>query len=45
LRIIAAGDLAVPRWAAQRETAVFERAFGARLTVTGQEDEAAAWSA
>ncbi|MEA2297953.1 MAG: exopolyphosphatase / guanosine-5-triphosphate,3-diphosphate pyrophosphatase, partial [Solirubrobacteraceae bacterium] len=42
LRIIAAGDLAVPRWAAQRETAVFERAFGARLTVTGQEDEAAA---
>ncbi|MEA2300772.1 MAG: exopolyphosphatase / guanosine-5-triphosphate,3-diphosphate pyrophosphatase [Solirubrobacteraceae bacterium] len=37
LRILAAGDLAVPRWAAQRETAVFERAFpGTHLTVTGE---------
>jgi exopolyphosphatase / guanosine-5'-triphosphate,3'-diphosphate pyrophosphatase len=29
------GDLAVPRWAAQRETEVFEWAFGASLTVVG----------
>jgi exopolyphosphatase/guanosine-5'-triphosphate,3'-diphosphate pyrophosphatase len=36
LRIAAVGDPAVPRWAAQRETAVFEQAFGARLTVSGQ---------
>jgi exopolyphosphatase/guanosine-5'-triphosphate,3'-diphosphate pyrophosphatase len=37
LRILAAGDLAVPQWAAQRETAVFERAFpGTHLTVTGE---------
>jgi len=34
LRIAANGDPAVPCWAAQRETAVFERAFGARLKVT-----------
>ncbi len=40
LRIISAADLSVPRWAAQRETAVFERAFAARLTVTGQRDGA-----
>ncbi len=42
LRMLAVGDLAVPRWAAQRETAVFEQAFGARLTVTGQRDAVAA---
>jgi exopolyphosphatase/guanosine-5'-triphosphate,3'-diphosphate pyrophosphatase len=42
LRMVGAGDLAVPRWAAERETAVFEKAFGARLTVTGQVDGAAA---
>ncbi|MGI8802046.1 MAG: HD domain-containing protein [Solirubrobacteraceae bacterium] len=41
LRMVADGELAVPRWAAQRETAVFERAFGARLTVAGQPDRAA----
>jgi exopolyphosphatase / guanosine-5'-triphosphate,3'-diphosphate pyrophosphatase len=29
------GDLVVPRWAAQRETAAFERAFGVGLTVAG----------
>ncbi len=33
LSMVADGDLAVPRWAAQRETAVFETAFGARLSV------------
>jgi exopolyphosphatase/guanosine-5'-triphosphate,3'-diphosphate pyrophosphatase len=40
LRIAAAGDPTVPRWAAQRETAVFEQAFGVRLTVTGRTDGA-----
>jgi exopolyphosphatase/guanosine-5'-triphosphate,3'-diphosphate pyrophosphatase len=29
------GDLAVPQWAAERETGVFEWAFGAKLTVVG----------
>jgi exopolyphosphatase/guanosine-5'-triphosphate,3'-diphosphate pyrophosphatase len=38
LVMVADGDLAVPRWAAQRETAVFEQAFGARLIVGGQRD-------
>jgi exopolyphosphatase/guanosine-5'-triphosphate,3'-diphosphate pyrophosphatase len=37
LLMVADGELAVPRWAAQRETAVFERAFGVRLTVGGAE--------
>jgi exopolyphosphatase/guanosine-5'-triphosphate,3'-diphosphate pyrophosphatase len=36
LVMVADGDLAVPRWAAERETAVFERAFGERLTVSGE---------
>jgi exopolyphosphatase/guanosine-5'-triphosphate,3'-diphosphate pyrophosphatase len=36
LRLVAdEADLAVPRWAAQRETGVFEWAFGASLTVVG----------
>jgi exopolyphosphatase/guanosine-5'-triphosphate,3'-diphosphate pyrophosphatase len=29
------GDLVVPRWAAQRETGVFEQAFGSRLVIAG----------
>jgi exopolyphosphatase/guanosine-5'-triphosphate,3'-diphosphate pyrophosphatase len=33
------GDLAVPRWAAQRETAVFEWAFGASLVVVGRPED------
>ncbi len=42
LTMVGDGDLAVPRWAAQRETAVFEQAFGVRLTVGGQRDGVAA---
>jgi exopolyphosphatase/guanosine-5'-triphosphate,3'-diphosphate pyrophosphatase len=34
LELIAAGDIAVPRWAAAREVDIFERAFGRRLVVT-----------
>jgi exopolyphosphatase/guanosine-5'-triphosphate,3'-diphosphate pyrophosphatase len=36
LQMVASGDLAVPRWAAERETALFERAFGVRMTVSGE---------
>jgi exopolyphosphatase/guanosine-5'-triphosphate,3'-diphosphate pyrophosphatase len=33
LQLTADGEVAVPRWAASRETELFERAFGARLRV------------
>jgi exopolyphosphatase / guanosine-5'-triphosphate,3'-diphosphate pyrophosphatase len=40
LRLVAdEGDLVVPRWAAQRETTVFERAFGRRLVIAGPADD------
>jgi exopolyphosphatase/guanosine-5'-triphosphate,3'-diphosphate pyrophosphatase len=34
LRLISDGDAAVPRWAAGRETELFARAFGRRLSLT-----------
>ena len=33
VQLVATGDLSVPRWAAARETALFERAFGKALEI------------